>query len=89
MPDLTEPQALAKLRDPAPITFEDLDDIFHAFRFAWEFEAPNTTWYYHRRYRCGRFPANPQHDFSVLSDGQRSIVLRMLATLIDQRSLEE
>ena len=89
MPDLTEEQALAKLRDAAPISFEDLDDIFRAFGFEWEFEVPSTTWYHHPTYRCGRFPANPQHDFSVLSEAQRHIVLRMIGKLLDQRGLED
>ena len=88
MPGLTEEQALAKLRDPSPISFEDLDDIFRAFGFDWQFDAPNTTWYSHPKYKCGHFPANPQHDFSVISEEQRGIVLQMLRVLIDRRDLE-
>ncbi len=89
MPDLTEQQALAKLRDSAPINFDDLDDIFRAFGFKDDLEFPGTIWYSHPQYQCGRFPANPQYAFSVLSDQQRVIVVRMVQQLLDRRSLEE
>jgi hypothetical protein len=89
MPDLTEPQALAKCRASAPISFDDLDDIFKAFGFRGELAFPDTIWYSHPKYPCGRFPANPQHEFSVLSDTQRVIVLRMVQELLDRRGLEE
>lgn len=89
MPDLTESQALAKLRDAAPISFDGLDDIFRAFKFTSELEFPDTIWYSHPTYDCGRFPANPRYAFSVLSDAQRVIVLRMVRALLDRRGLEE
>jgi hypothetical protein len=89
MPDLTESQALAKLGDPAPITFDDLDDIFRAYGFVGEPGFPDLIWYSHPDYSCGRFRAEPEYGFSVLSDTQRFIVKRMVQRLLDQRGLKE
>lgn len=90
MPKLTEEQALALLRSRQPIRHEEeLEDVFLAFRFVSDFEAPNTTWWRHERYDCGEFRSEPLYPFSVLSDAERGIVLRMLDRLMSSRRLWE
>ena len=87
---LTEGEALALLAGATPITYDQLDEVFSAFGFLPEFEAPATTWYRHADYeRCGEFRAEPRYEFSVLSDAQRAIVRRMLACVQNSRNLEK
>ena len=90
MTALSEAQALALLRSGAPISYDDLDDIFAAFDVHGSFEAPDTTYYSHPRYvNCGEFKAKPLHDFSVLSDGQIDIVRRVISCIRQRSRLEE
>lgn len=63
--------------------------MFRAFGFASDFEAPDVTWYFHPKYDCGYFRAEPRYGFSVLSEAQKSIVWRMIQRLRDLRTLHE
>ena len=81
-------EAVARLQSPAQISYDELEDIFLLFGFRADFEAPNTTWYRHKRFDCGEFYANPRYAYSVLSDAQRHIVRRMIQRALDLEELK-
>lgn len=86
---MTEDEALARLRASEPITYDELlDEVFAAFGFASEFQVPDVTWYRHPAHDCGEFRAQPRYEFSVLSETQRWIVVRMVECVRQRRHLE-
>jgi len=75
---VTRPEALALLASADEVTYDDLADVFEAFGFRSEFEAPNVYVYYHAQFiDCGVFRAK-EYLGGVLSPGQRGLVRYML-----------
>ena len=79
---LNRDAALARLGDPRPITFDELDDIFSAFGFSGDLRNDGTIWYEHPRWKCGRFPAKPLYDLSTISVDQRMWAATMIQQLL-------
>ncbi len=78
---MTRAAARALLQSVQEIASEDLADIFGAFGFCSEFEAPDADVYYHEDYPdCGSYRDKEYigRVVRVLSGGQRALVRRMI-----------
>lgn len=75
---MTRAEARALLSSHEEVSSDDLADIFPAFGFVSEFEAPNAEIYYHTEFiDCGSYK-DKEYIGRVLTDGQRRLVRWMI-----------
>jgi len=75
---VTRGAARTLLRGDQELSSDDLADVFGAFGFRSEFEAPNAEIYYHEDFiDCGSYK-DKEYIGRVLSDGQRRLVRQMV-----------
>jgi len=75
---VTRATARALLRGDQEVSSDDLAEVFGAFGFCSEFEAPNAEIYYHEDFiDCGSYK-DKEYIGRVLSHGQRALVLQMV-----------
>lgn len=72
---VTRDEARALLASGTDVSYDSLDQIFLAFGFSSEFEAPDVTVYFHRGFiGCGIFRARDRYDWGIITPAQRTLV---------------
>ncbi len=88
MPKMAKKEAFHLLLEAKSLNFDELDDIFKAFDFDSEASMDGTIWYEHAEFPiCGRFPAHPDYDQSLVLGEQRALAAGMIRCVRYRRHL--
>lgn len=79
LPALSEAKALELLVGAPSLTYDEVDDIFQAFRFSSVVAIDGKVWYWHDDFpQCGRFPSPTDSDLTYLTGEQRVLIDGMI-----------
>lgn len=74
---MTREEAIKLVRGYAPVSYEQLDEVFDCFGFHSDSPSFDTEVYYHKSYKCGLFTARDD-GLHHLTEQQKGVVLGML-----------